>query len=105
MTNKNPVRNCEDVDESVLSYAEIKALCIGDSRIREKMDLDIQVSKLRMLEGSHRSQQYRLQDMVLKYYPKEIEQTKERMMRLEKDLERWSGHSVDEFNSTFAAKF
>jgi len=90
MTNKNPVRSCEDVDESVLNYAEIKALCIGDPRIKEKMDLDIKVSKLRMLEGSHKSQQYRLQDRVLKYYPKEIERTKERITGLEKDLERWS---------------
>ena len=93
MTNKNPVRSCEDVDESVLNYAEIKALCIGDSRIKEKMDLDIQVTKLRMLEGSHKSQQYRLQDKVLQFYPKEIERTKERMGGLEKDLERWSAHT------------
>ncbi|MDR1376012.1 MAG: DEAD/DEAH box helicase family protein, partial [Synergistaceae bacterium] len=93
MTNKNPVRSCEDVDESVLSYAEIKALCIGDPRIKEKMDLDIQVSKLRMLEGSYKSQQYRIQDNVMKYYPKEIKQTQERVAGLEKDLERWTENS------------
>jgi hypothetical protein len=109
MTSKNPVRSCEDVDESVLSYAEIKALCIGDPRIKEKMDLDIQVSKLRMLEGSHKSQQYRLQDRVMKYYPKEIKQTQARMAGLEKDLERWTENSqlqnADEaFNMTVMGK-
>jgi hypothetical protein len=89
MTSKNPARSCEDVDESVLSYAEIKALCIGDPRIKEKMDLDIQVSKLRMLEGEHRSQQYRLQDDVLKHYPQRIEQTQKQITGLEEDFKRW----------------
>jgi N12 class adenine-specific DNA methylase len=109
MTNKNPVRSCEDVDESVLSYAEVKALCIGDPRIKEKMDLDIQVSKLRVLEGSHRSQQYRLQDEVLKDYPREIKQTEERITGLEKDFERWTQASQpqnadDEFSMTVMGK-
>jgi hypothetical protein len=104
MTSKNPVRSCEDVDESVLSYAEIKALCIGDLRIREKMDLDIQVSKLRMLEGSHKSQQYRLQDRALKYYPREIEHMRERVTGLEKDFECWSRHSDGEFGMTVSGK-
>jgi N12 class adenine-specific DNA methylase len=109
MTSKNPVRSCEDVDESVLSYAEIKALCIGDPRIKEKMNLDIQVSKLRMLEGSYKSQQYRLQDRVLKHYPREIEQTRERVTGLEKDIERWIGNSQlqnadDGFSMTVTGK-
>jgi hypothetical protein len=100
MTSKSPARSCEDVDESVLNYAEVKALCIGDLRIKEKMDLDIQVSKLRMLESSHRSQQYQLQDSVLKYYPKEIERTKGRITGLEKDLSRWRSHANEEFFMT-----
>jgi hypothetical protein len=104
MTNKNPVRSCEDVDESVLSSAEIKALCIGDERIKEKMNLDIDVSKLRMLEGNHRSQQYRLQDKVLRYYPKEITSTSERITGLEKDFERWNSHFNDEFSMTVSGK-
>jgi hypothetical protein len=86
MTSKNPARSCEDVDDSVLSYAEVKALCIGDPRIKEKMDLDIQVAKLRVLAGSHTSQQYQLQDKVLKYYPKEIETSKERVAGFKRDL-------------------
>jgi N12 class adenine-specific DNA methylase/archaellum component FlaC len=100
MTSKNPARTCEDVDESVLSYAEIKALCIGNPLIKEKIDLDIQVAKLRVLEGSHTSQQYRLQDMALKYYPKEIKASKERIAGLEKDLERWTSHAGEEFSMT-----
>jgi N12 class adenine-specific DNA methylase len=104
MTSKNPARTCEDVDESVLSYAEVKALCIGDPRIREKIDLDIQVAKLRMLEGSYTSQQYQLQDMVLKYYPKEIKASEERIARLEKDLDRYTSHAVEEFFMTVSGQ-
>jgi hypothetical protein len=109
MTSKNPVRSCEDVDESVLSYAEIKALCIGDPRIKEKMDLDIQVAKLRVLEGSHKSRQYRLQDSIMKYYPREIEQTRKHITELEKDLKRWTEYSRrrgadDEFDMTVMDK-
>jgi hypothetical protein len=100
ITSKNPARSCEDVDESVLSYAEIKALCIGDPRIKEKMDLDIQVSRLRMLEGSHKSQQYKLQDDASKYYPKEIEKTKERIAKLERDVEHWNSRHNEEFIMT-----
>lgn len=60
MTSKSPVRSCEDVDETALSYAEIKALCADDERIKEKMDLDIDVAKLKLMKASHNSQQYRL---------------------------------------------
>jgi hypothetical protein len=72
MTSKTPMRSCEDVDETALSYAEIKALCAGDPRIREKMELDNDVARLRMLKSEHDSQHYRLEDSLLKHYPKEI---------------------------------
>ena len=69
MTSKSPVRSCEDVDEQALSYAEIKALCAGNPLIKEKMDLDVQVAKLKVLKADHLSQQYRLEDNLLKYFP------------------------------------
>ena len=77
MTSKSPVRSCEDVDEEALSYAEIKALCAGDPRIKERMDLDIDVSRLRLLKADHQSQQYRLEDNLLKYFPEQIKQNLE----------------------------
>lgn len=73
MTSKSPVRSCEDIDETALSYAEIKALCAGNPLIREKMDLDVEVSRLRLLKGSHLSQRYRMEDRLLKYFPEQIE--------------------------------
>ena len=73
MTSKSPVRACDDIDEATLSYAEVKALCAGDSRIKEKMDLDIEVSKLKLLKSNHQSQQYRMQDDILKHFPEKIE--------------------------------
>lgn len=76
MTSKSPVRSCEDVDEAALSYAEIKALCAGNPKIKEKMDLDIDVSRLKLLKANHQSSQYRLEDNLLKYFPENIEKTK-----------------------------
>jgi len=76
MTSKSPVRSCEDIDETALSYAEIKALCAGDERIKEKMDLDVDVARLKLMKSSHQSQQYKLEDNMLRYFPKEIEQCK-----------------------------
>lgn len=73
MTSKSPVRSCDDVDEQALSYAEIKALCAGNPMIREKMDLDVEVARLKVLKSDHQSQQYRLEDRLLKYFPAEIE--------------------------------
>lgn len=64
MTSKSPVRSCEDVDEAALTYAEVKALCTGNPYIKEKMDLDIQVSKLKLLKANHTSQRYRLEDNI-----------------------------------------
>jgi hypothetical protein len=74
MTSKSPVRSCEDIDETALSYAEIKALCAGDDRIREKMDLDVDVARLKLMKANHQSQQYRLEDNILRTFPQQIEQ-------------------------------
>jgi hypothetical protein len=104
ITSKNPSRSCDDIDESVLSYAEVKALCIGNPLIKEKMDLDIQVAKLRVLEGSHTSQQYQLQDKVLKHYPKNIKASKERIAGLEKDLQIYSLHAKEKFSMTVSGQ-
>jgi N12 class adenine-specific DNA methylase len=92
MTSKSPVRSCEDIDETALSYAEIKALCAGDERIKEKMDLDIEVSKLRLLKASHQSQQYRLEDNLLKYFPEQIERSKGFIAGLETDRKTLAEH-------------
>ena len=72
MTSKSPVRSCEDVDEAALSYAEVKALATGNPYIKEKMDLDIQVSKLKLMKANHTSQKYRLEDNIAKHYPQQI---------------------------------
>ena len=69
MTSKSPVRSCEDVDEQVLTYAEVKALCAGDDRIKEKMDLEVDIARLRMLKAEHQSMKYRLEDQLLKNIP------------------------------------
>ncbi len=86
MTSKSPVRSCEDVDEAALSYAEIKALCAGNPKIKEKMDLDIEVSRLKLLKASHQSNQYRLEDNLLKYFPENIEKNKGFIKGFEQDL-------------------
>jgi hypothetical protein len=86
MSSKSPVRSCEDVDETALSYAEIKALCAGNPLIAEKMSLDIEVAKLRMLKAEHQSLHYRLEDDLLKNFPKQITSVKERIDGIEKDL-------------------
>ena len=70
------MRSCDDIDEQALSYAEIKALCAGDPRIREKMDLDVQVAKLKVLRGDFQNQKYRLEDKLLKTFPEEIQKQK-----------------------------
>ena len=92
MTSKSPVRSCEDIDETALSYAEIKMLATGNPYIKEKMDLDIQVSKLRLLKSSYLSEKYALEDKIIKYYPKKIAQTKELIAGLESDLKRADEH-------------
>ena len=85
MTSKSPVRSAEDVDEVALSFAEVKMLATGDARFKEKMDLDIQVSKLRVLKQSYLSEHYDLEDRVLKYYPKTIKEYEERIAGYEND--------------------
>ena len=103
MTSKSPVRSCDDIDETALSYAEIKALCAGDPRIKEKMDLDIEVSRLKLLKANHQSQQYRLEDNLLKYFPEQIEQNKGYIAGFEKDLETLAAHQPPE--GEFAGMF
>jgi len=90
MTSKSPARSCEDVDETALSYAEIKALCAGNPLIAEKMNLDVEVAKLRMLKSEHQSQHYRLQDNLLKNYPQQITSVKERIAGIEKDMAKYN---------------
>ena len=92
MTSKSPVRSCEDLDETALSFAEIKALCAGDPRIKERMDLDVEVSKLRMMKADHQSKQYRLEDRLLRYFPEEIEKHKGFIQGFEADLETLAAH-------------
>ena len=96
MTSKSPVRSCEDVDETTLSFAEIKALCAGDPRIKEKMDLDVQVSKLRLLKSSFQSQRYRLEDNLARRFPREIAEVKAWIIALEKDIQTRGAHPAPE---------
>ena len=92
MTSKSPVRSCDDVDETALSFAEIKALCAGDPRIKERMDLDVEVSRLKLMKADHQSKQYRLEDQLLKYFPEEIEKHKGFIKGFESDLEVLTAH-------------
>jgi hypothetical protein len=87
MTSKSPVRSCEDIDEQTLSYAEIKALCAGNPLIKEKMDLDVSVAKLKSMKVNHSNEQYRLEDNVLKYFPESIRLVENRIAGFEKDCE------------------
>lgn len=96
MTSKSPVRSCEDVDETALSYAEIKALCAGDERIREKMDLDIDVARLRLMKADHQSKQYQLEDRLLRYFPAEIALAEQRVQGFQHDLDTLAAHPVPE---------
>jgi len=96
MTSKSPVRSCDDVDETALSYAEIKALCAGDDRIREKMDLDVDVARLKLMKADHQSRQYRLEDQLLRYFPAEIEMNKGYIAGFKKDMETLAAHPLPE---------
>ena len=89
MTSKSPVRSCEDIDEAALSYAEVKALATGNPYIKEKMDLDIQVSKLKLLKANHTSQRYRLEDNIAQHYPKQIATMKERLAGYRVDIQTY----------------
>ena len=96
MTSKSPVRSCEDIDEAALSYAEIKALCAGDPAIKEKMDLDVDVARLRLMKADHQSQQYRLEDRLLKHFPQEIERNQGFLRGLEQDQATVEAHPLPE---------
>ena len=92
MTSKSPVRSCEDVDEQALSYAEIKALCAGNPLIKEKMDLDVQVAKLKVLKADHKSQKFRLQDKLLTKFPADIQETNAHIAGLKADAQLAAAH-------------
>ena len=92
MTSKSPVRSCEDVDEQALSYAEIKALCAGNPLIKEKMDLDVQVAKLKVLKADHQSQKFRLEDKLLTKFPAEIQEQTAKIAALKSDAEVAAAH-------------
>ena len=94
MSSKSPVRACDDVDETALSYAEIKALCAGDPRIKEKMDLDIEVAKLRLMKADYQSNQFKLEDQILKQYPEEIRQAQEWAKGYQADMALLEAHPL-----------
>ena len=96
MTSKSPVRSCEDVDETALSYAEIKALCAGDERIKEKMDLDIDVARLRLMKADHDSKRYSLEDQIRKHFPERISQCEHSIAGFQHDLEQLAVHPLPE---------
>ena len=98
MTSKSPVRSCEDIDEAVLSYAEIKALCAGDPEIKEKMDLDVDVARLRLMKADHQSQQYKLESQLLKHFPQEIERNRGFLKGFEQDQATIAAHPLPDKN-------
>ncbi len=102
MTSKSPARSIEDVDATALTYAEVKMLAIGDTRIKEKMDLDIQVTKLKMLKSNHLAQQYEMQDKVRGYFPNKIKETRLYIDCLTADLPMLEAHPVKEDNFSMA---
>lgn len=103
MTSKSPVRSCEDIDEAALTYAEVKALATGNPYIKEKMDLDIQVSKLKLLKANHTSQKYRLEDNIVKNYPAQIATMKERLEGYRADIQTYRQNKFPD-KDTFAIK-
>ncbi|MBQ7301262.1 MAG: DEAD/DEAH box helicase family protein [Clostridia bacterium] len=94
MTSKSPVRSCDDVDATALSFAEIKALCAGDPRIKERMDLDVEVSKLKIMKADHQSKQFRLEDSLLKHFPQQIEENKGFIRGFEADMQTLAAHPL-----------
>ena len=92
MTSKSPVRSCNDVDEVALSFAEIKALCAGDPRIKERMDLDVEVSRLKIMKADHKSKQYRLEDSLLRHFPEQIEKLKGCIQAIQEDMKTLEAH-------------
>ena len=94
MSSKSPVRSCEDVDETALSYAEIKALCAGDPRIKEKMNLDVEVSRLRLMKADHESKRFRLEDQLTRFYPEQLRQQEDYIAGFKADIQTLSAHPV-----------
>jgi hypothetical protein len=107
MTSKSPVRSCEDSDDAALTYAEVKALATGNPYIKEKMDLDIQVSKLKLMKANHTSQKYRLEDDIAQRYPKQISALKEKIEGLKADIADYNARKPADkelFTMTVAGK-
>ena len=104
MTSRTPLRSCEDVDEAVLSYAEVKALCIGDPRIKEKMELDVEVAKLKLMEASFNNQRFALEDKLRKSFPCVIAQTEQKIQSLEKDAATAERTREQDFSITILGK-
>lgn len=94
MSSKSPVRACDDVDETALSYAEIKALCAGDPRIKEKMNLDVEVAKLRLMKADHESKRFRLEDQLVRFYPEQLRQQEDYIAGFKADMQTLSDHPV-----------
>ena len=92
MTSKSPVRSCNDVDAVALSFAEIKALCAGDPRIKERMDLDVEVSRLKIMKADHKSKQYRLEDSLLRHFPEQVEKLKGCIQAIQEDMNTLEAH-------------
>lgn len=101
MTSKSPVRSCEDVDEAALSYAEVKALATGNPYIKEKMDLDIRVSKLKLMKANHTSQKYRLEDNITQHYPHRIAIFKERIEGFTADMDKYAKNKPEDKEQFF----
>ena len=99
MTSKSPVRSCEDVDETALSYAEVKALATGNPYIKEKMDLEVSVSRLKLVKANFLSQKYALEDRLLKQYPRDVKIIEERIAGYTHDIARYEQHKSEEFGS------
>ena len=107
MTSKSPVRSCEDVDETALSYAEVKALATGNPYIKEKMELDMEVSKLKLAKANHDSQKYRLEDNITQHYPMQMSAIRERIAGFGKDIAMYEANKPadkDSFTMTVAGK-
>ena len=97
MTSKSPVRSCEDIDETALSYAEVKALATGNPYIKEKMDLEIGVSRLKLVKANYQSQKYAMEDRLLKYFPREVKLTEERIAGFKADISLYEQHKTEDF--------
>ena len=97
MTSKSPVRSCEDIDETALSYAEVKALATGNPYIKEKMDLEIDVSRLKLLKANYQSQKYAMEDKLLKHFPREVKRTEERIAGYKADIALYKQHKTEDF--------